>query len=583
MVVSISEVVIDKFRGFSNFRMELNKNVTCISGHNGVGKSTILAILSNCGELRDSKTLMGSSFTGEFSKLIIGDEQFDNEDSTVDIFFHGLLENDTQIDKIRFRKTFQRRPGSIKGYKLLEKVYRDRIGELWENGDTRNDLKELPKLLYHRTDIGEKNHRFRLIPQKEAGIREHEGKVKWPTLYVGLSRLYPIGEIEEKINYQKLASDFDSDILNKHKYIMSSNDRYLEFEKSNITSVKNSASIKSDSYPSTANSSGQDNLGQILTAVFSFQKLKLEYQEYQGGLLLIDEIDASLHPAAQNKLINFLIDKSTELDLQIVFTTHSLSLLEHIESIKTIPTKSSVIDTCYITKDTGNIEVRKNPSKQYLRNDLTQRLEPTSVKKIPILTEDSVARWYLERIIGFYNRNKSNTRIDMNRVRFIDGDLGWSNIIGLVKGDYDYFKNYIIVFDTDLNGTEKGNVVEQFRGSRFINTNEQDTYFILPTIREYSNFNIERLIWEFLDSFKIDDEFYLTDFSKNLGITKKIISDNGINSDRYKNMEEKKKYKEWFKDYNYIAEEVLPFFFERNKQIIMEFGARLERYYKNLL
>ncbi|HGO8537548.1 AAA family ATPase [Streptococcus suis] len=580
MAINIKELYIDSFRGFKDFRISLNKNITCISGHNGVGKSTILAILSNCGELRDYRTLMDSSFTGEFTKLIIGDENYDNEESTIDIFFDGLSEDGHQIDKISFRKTFQRQSGQIKGYKRLKRNLSNKLKELWSEDNSENEV--LP-VLYYKADISEKNMRFRLIPKKQHGVREHEGKVQWPTLYLGLSRLYPIGEIEEKLDYHVLASDFDTEILEKHKYIMSSNDEYREVEKSNIASVKNSTSIKSDSYPSTANSSGQDNLGQILTSIYSFEKLKSDYPDYQGGLIVIDELDASLHPAAQNKLVNFLIGKSIELDLQIVFTTHSLSLLEHIESIKTLQNRSAYIDTRYITKDTGNIEVRENPSKRYLKNDLTQRLEPTSVKKIPIITEDSVARWYLERIIDFYNRNNSDTRIDLNRVRFVDGDLGWSNIIGLVKGDYDYFKNYIIVFDTDLNGTAKGNVSEQFRGSRFINTNSQDTYFILPTIEEYRNFNIERLIWEFLNSLEIDDEFYLTDFARNQGITKKIISDNGINSERYNRLVEKKKYKEWFEDYRYIAEEVLPFFFERNKQIIMQFGARLERYYKNLL
>jgi len=67
------------------------------------------------------------------------------------------------------------------------------------------------------------------------------------------------------------------------------------------------------------NSSGQDNLGQILLAILSFRKLKEEQgEQWQGGILLIDEIDATLHPAAQSKLIKLFIQEAKENKLQIL-------------------------------------------------------------------------------------------------------------------------------------------------------------------------------------------------------------------------------------------------------------------------
>src|SRR5699024_2964885 len=91
------------------------------------------------------------------------------------------------------------------------------------------------------------------------------------------------------------------------------------------------ASVSTERYGDMANSAGQDNLGQILLTTMSFEKLKAERgASYNGGLFLIDEIDSTLHPAAQNKLYIYLTRKAKELNLQIVFTTHSLSLLEFI-------------------------------------------------------------------------------------------------------------------------------------------------------------------------------------------------------------------------------------------------------------
>ncbi|KAA8788083.1 ATP-binding protein, partial [Lactobacillus crispatus] len=75
--------------------------------------------------------------------------------------------------------------------------------------------------------------------------------------------------------------------------------------------------------------------GQIIEAVLSFEMLKKQLgKSYIGGILAIDEIDATLHPAAQNRLIDWLLKKSKELKLQIVFTTHSLTLLEHLSHIQ---------------------------------------------------------------------------------------------------------------------------------------------------------------------------------------------------------------------------------------------------------
>ena len=83
-------------------------------------------------------------------------------------------------------------------------------------------------------------------------------------------------------------------------------------------SRKNGTGIETETYSYLANSSGQDNLGQILLAIFSFKNLKATLKSYSGGILLIDEIDATLHPAAQFKLLDFMKKMSKELDLQIV-------------------------------------------------------------------------------------------------------------------------------------------------------------------------------------------------------------------------------------------------------------------------
>lgn len=119
-------------------------------------------------------------------------------------------------------------------------------------------------------------------------------------------------------------------LINAHNRIFTTLSDY-----NNISSnLPEKAGIKStvvtnDRYDVNSASSGEDNIGQILMALISFRKLKREWADYKGGLLLIDEIDASLFPRAQIELFDLFDKVSKELDLQIVFTTHSPTLISH--------------------------------------------------------------------------------------------------------------------------------------------------------------------------------------------------------------------------------------------------------------
>ena len=164
---------------------------------------------------------------------------------------------------------------------------------------------------------------------------------------MGLSRLYPVGE-GTAAKATALEKSISDELLLLHSNILNIN----YSSNSNIDSIniketgKGKSGVNTIDYPSTSNSSGQDNVGQILLTLLSFKKLKQENPEKDnGGILLIDELDATVHPAAQKKLFDYLYKTSLELDLQIVFTTHSLSLINH------------VIDTKNSTKD-KNIKVK---------------------------------------------------------------------------------------------------------------------------------------------------------------------------------------------------------------------------------
>ncbi len=56
----------------------------------------------------------------------------------------------------------------------------------------------------------------------------------------------------------------------------------------------------------------------------------LQFEPKSNSIILIDEIETSLHPRAQRRLIRDLAEKCRQLDLQIILTTHSPYILEEL-------------------------------------------------------------------------------------------------------------------------------------------------------------------------------------------------------------------------------------------------------------
>ena len=62
--------------------------------------------------------------------------------------------------------------------------------------------------------------------------------------------------------------------------------------------------VNREEYSIKTESAGEENVGRILLSILSFKRLKDKYKEkYQGGLLFLDEVDASLYGFSQRKII----------------------------------------------------------------------------------------------------------------------------------------------------------------------------------------------------------------------------------------------------------------------------------------
>lgn len=533
----IKKLEISNFRAFKeDFSMEFGRNITCISGHNGIGKSTILAILSNCAELKkkDGKHLNGSAFRGEFSDIIVGDREFDTSGTKATIFFDELPQKKASsikdplvyVDQLSFRATFQK--------------------------------------------DGEKD-RYRLIPNYIEGIRETNSKIVWPVYYLGLSRLYPIGESKDP-QPSKISIDINKELVDVHS-------RLLSFDYGDNASLENigvpevgksKSGIRTKNFSSTANSSGQDNLGQIILSVLSFQELKKNNSEnYFGGLLIIDELDATLHAAVQMKLFDYLLEKSKELNLQIVFTTHSKTLLEYITK-KYNSTKT--IKISYLLKRGDTIIEKQNPTIDFFTKDLSDTYGKLPEKKVvKIFTEDETARWFIKNLFEISNNGFN--------IDFLETSISWSHLMILLTSDFSVFKDYIFILDPDINKTSNKDKINEYLKSFPINLEDPTSNVLIIPSPDKNNNNIEQMLWEYVHSLPANHSFFFDQQIESTNWQKHIVEENSPLSEKYKKLNNQMKYKKWFEDNKFYLEIALSYWYADNESEVTSFINKFKSAY----
>ncbi|MFC0088694.1 AAA family ATPase [Weissella thailandensis] len=571
----ISKIKIDKFRAYkAGFELPLKKGVTIISGQNGIGKSTILALLTNSSELKTYKTVDGKPFRGEFQDIILFDEISDkavleddkSEKPSTTITFSERPQLDSYPSQVTYRSTIQKGKNTKVTYKETDKI----DVEQSKNGE--------PVHLYQKISTTKYYKRFRFIPVKDA-TKHNEAKIQWPVLYLGLSRAYPTGE-STKAMRNTLPSSVQNEISKEYKYIMgnTSKNEILEFENLTLDNHFKNAGIVTNEYSGISNSSGQNDLTQILLAVKSFEELSKDSSySYHGGLLAIDEMDVTLHSAAQNKLLDFLVKKSKELNLQIIATTHSISLLEHAADLINLkhPVNIEYLTTDY--SDNNEVKNMKNPSPDFFRNNLADLYINSSTISEPItaITEDSVARWFITLLIRISKAK------ELNQIYFLDIDMDWQRLTKLAANGGRQFKDMLFFVDADVRFDEKD--YTKFQEITEFSTSgiENENIFFLP-----GNKSIEQMLWEYVQSLSANDTFFLMPTMVRSNRNKATIINHGPHSEDYSgDMKEKAKIKLWFKDNRVFMDQLVQRWAsdDKNKDSVADFINKLRGAYNRLI
>lgn len=554
----ISSVLIKDFRSFrgTSFEFPLGRRVTCISGHNGVGKSTLLAILSNCGELKskEGRHLNGGIFRGEYSDIIKHDVEHDTTGEKVHIAIRSSFPGEKlEAEELWFRATAQERNKSRKAAA--------------DNGGGK---------------ANQKSKRYRLIPKK-SDTRESVSKLRWPTYYLGLSRLYPAGEAAEvKSRKPRLSQKMTEDFALWYSDILGLNKQQFKPEVLTLSDVpkKKGAGVSAQDYGVLANSAGQDNVGQILLTVLSFRQLKEELgKDYNGGLLAIDELDATLHPAAQIKLYNFLQKKAKELDLQVVFTCHSLSLIEYLIRVGHLNDKENY-RLLYLTRGRGRLEVNEQPTLEGLRADLNARmLNHSSRPSVPMILEDEVAKDLVQFIVEQY---EPSLRLKMNQ-----GSISFQQIALLLNSYVEYFVNSIAVLDPDVNRAESQKTAAKLIKTPFwLMDQEKPVHgkrriLVLPGTAP-----LEWQYWELVKQLEEGDGFFHTSECRSLNVTYETLAGQFC-MEWAECREDKQKLdfcKRWYHDLpSTIRQQILGEWCSKNEHEVARFVVLLKEEYNDIL
>lgn len=467
----IKNIKIKQYRKLKQIDLNFDTHINVISGTNGTCKTSLLHIISN-----------------SFQKI-------NKKDISV--------ECSVALDVLRTlnAKTNSKIEDLTKG----DKVYNDPAKGI---KGTLYSVEYEQCTLEFRRHNSKKEHRFSIKPKykKNSG----EKLPKCPVIYLGLPRLFPVGEVDNKTIFFRVKNSLPIKYLNQIKelYKELTDLDILDPKFENFGNFKKRVDFQSqkEGVDSNTISAGEDNILMLLIALISicYYVDSLKIKKEVNGILIIDEIDATLHPNLQVKLLRIFNDYSYKYGIQMFFTSHSISFLE--EALKLKNNVNYLVDNETDVILIEEVDIYK--IRMYLNNVLQTEIYKS--KKIPVYTEDDEARLFLQLIFEYFCEIHKMDDFMTARSYFglLEINVGADNLKKLF-GD-KMFKlnnsNSICILDGDQQ-ENKGNCIIVLPGGK----------------------SPEKLIFEHLGVLINEDgNFWREKEIMNWGYTKKQVRDNAI-------------------------------------------------------
>jgi predicted ATPase len=201
--------------------------------------------------------------------------------------------------------------------------------------------------------------------------------------YIDLSRIQPVSA---RVGYAKIAKTrhleasshpFERERLTRLSEIMGRVYTMAKMALTNIDDRREIPVIKKgeNSYSGYHQGSGETTIVELL---------KADLPKY--GLVLIDEIESSLHPRAQRRLIRDLAEKCREREFQIILTTHSPYILDEL------PLEART----YILETQNSKQIVTGVSPQFAMTQMDDQQHP----ECELYVEDAAAKVMLSEILA---------------------------------------------------------------------------------------------------------------------------------------------------------------------------------------
>lgn len=175
------------------------------------------------------------------------------------------------------------------------------------------------------------------------------------------------------------------------------------------------------SYSSLSMGAGEQRLMEILTML---------YQLPENALLLIDELDLTLHTSALNRLVNIMVRRSQQKKLQIIFTSHREELARREDiNVRHIWTPANTDKTFCIEHTTAECISRLTGEMEkeyevYVEDELAACIVKDILKDRNILHATNVVKYGVAlnafTIAAGWAQQKEDTS---NRIILTDGDV----------------------------------------------------------------------------------------------------------------------------------------------------------------
>lgn len=453
----IKKIHFIHYRKLKDLDIEFTKNINIISGTNGTCKTSILHLCSNAFQAPKKNNVVS----------II---------NAINMITNPKIETLTKGDK-KYNDPAPKKKGI-----LLDIMYLDNINHEFRRHNT------------DKNNILEEKKRYRITLEYPKGKKMSLKTLA--TIYLGLPRLFPLGELDDKekkdkqydkieniintlpteqknelnkilkhiekkqntkiknIAY-KLPEDYQNELYKLYKELTGIN--AIQTKNIKIENIKSRTDFDTDveGIDSNTISAGEDNIMIILTALVS---LKYYYDNVDTdnevvSMLLIDELDATLHPEMQIKIFNKILEYSEKYKIQVIFTSHSFTLIEHAKK-----NKQNLI---YIQNKRTTVKLMENPDIYKIKMDLYNETAINLFKnsKIPVFTEDDEARFVLNILFNQYE-------IDLNNLfHLVNAKMGNTCITQIFEDEYMY-KNTVGLIAI-LDGDCKTNMLKENKDSKY--------------------------------------------------------------------------------------------------------------------